>query len=341
MPPKKKKSTGAEKTAPVDREHGIVESLKKLGVSDESIMLLDYQTYSDIKRRSSGVLSLDLAIGGGYPWGRLVEIYGPESCGKTTITLQAIAEVQDKGGAAAFIDAEHALDVKYAEVLGVNTSKLLISQPGCGEEALELVEKLASVMLPGDIIVIDSVAALTPRAEIEGEMGDSHMGLQARLMSQAMRKLAAVVSKSGVIVIFINQIRHKIGVMFGSPETTTGGNALKFYSSLRIEIRKSGNVKKGDEVIGNGVKLKCVKNKLYPPFKQAEVALRYGLGIPRNIEILTVGSLVGIVEKSGAWWSYNGERLGHGLDNAAAAVTPEMLDEIEHKILERYQIKRG
>ncbi|MDD5241350.1 MAG: recombinase RecA [Sulfuricella sp.] len=282
-----------------------------------SIMRLgDGEVVKDIQVVSTGSLGLDIALGvGGLPRGRVVEIYGPESSGKTTLTLQVIAEMQKLGGTAAFIDAEHALDPQYAQKLGVNVSDLLISQPDTGEQALEIADMLVrsgSV----DIVVIDSVAALTPKAEIEGEMGDSHMGLQARLMSQALRKLTGNIKRTNTLVIFINQIRMKIGVMFGNPETTTGGNALKFYASVRLDIRRTGAIKKGEEVVGSETRVKVVKNKVAPPFKQAEFDILYGEGISREGEIIELGVIHKIVEKSGAWYSYNGEKIGQGKDNS-------------------------
>jgi recombination protein RecA len=288
----------------------------------------------DIEVISTGSLGLDLALGvGGLPRGRIVEIYGPESSGKTTLTLQVIAEMQKQGGMAAFIDAEHALDPQYAQKLGVNIADLLISQPDTGEQALEIADMLVrsgSV----DIVVIDSVAALTPKAEIEGEMGDAHMGLQARLMSQALRKLTANIKRSNALVIFINQIRMKIGVMFGNPETTTGGNALKFYASVRLDIRRIGSIKKGEEVIGNETRVKVVKNKVSPPFKQADFDILYGEGISREGEIIELGVLHRIIEKSGAWYSYRGERIGQGKDNTRDYLkeNPKLAREIEDKI---------
>jgi recombination protein RecA len=283
---------------------------------------------------STGSLGLDIALGvGGLPRGRIIEIYGPESSGKTTLTLSAIAEMQKLGGVAAFIDAEHALDPQYAAKLGVNVPELLISQPDTGEQALEIADMLVrsgSV----DIVVVDSVAALTPRAEIEGEMGDSHMGLQARLMSQALRKLTGNIKRTNTLVIFINQIRMKIGVMFGNPETTTGGNALKFYSSVRLDIRRTGAIKKGDEVIGSETKVKVIKNKVAPPFKQAEFDIMYGEGISRLGEIIELGTNLKLVEKSGAWYSYNGEKIGQGKENAKEFLreNPAIAAEIEAKI---------
>jgi recombination protein RecA len=275
----------------------------------------DVPAVSDVDVISTGSLGLDLALGiGGLPRGRVIEIYGPESSGKTTLTLQVIAEAQKMGGTAAFVDAEHALDPLYARKLGVNVDELLVSQPDTGEQALEITDMLVrsgSV----DVVVVDSVAALTPKAEIEGDMGDSHMGLQARLMSQALRKLTANIKRSNTMVIFINQIRMKIGVMFGNPETTTGGNALKFYASVRLDIRRTGAIKKGDEIIGNETRVKVVKNKVAPPFKQAEFQILYGEGISREGEIIDMGVSHGYVEKSGAWYSYNGERIGQGKDN--------------------------
>jgi recombination protein RecA len=283
---------------------------------------------------STGILGLDLALGiGGLPKGRVVEIYGPESSGKTTLTLSVIAEMQKINGSAAFIDAEHALDPKYAKKLGVNIEDLLISQPDNGEQALEIADMLVrsgSV----DVVVVDSVAALTPRAEIEGDMGDPQMGLQARLMSQALRKLTANIKRSNTLVIFINQIRMKIGVMFGNPETTTGGNALKFYSSVRIDIRRIGAIKKADEIIGNETRIKVVKNKVAPPFRQAVFDILYGEGISREGEIIEIGVKLKIMEKAGSWYSYNGEKIGQGRDNVRQFLkdNPETAHEIENKI---------
>lgn len=290
----------------------------------------------DVEVVSTGSLGLDIALGiGGLPRGRVVEIYGPESSGKTTLTLQVIAEMQKIGGTAAFIDAEHALDPNYAQKLGVNINDLLISQPDTGEQGLEIADMLVrsgSV----DIVVIDSVAALTPRAEIEGEMGDQLPGLQARLMSQALRKLTANIKRTNTLVIFINQIRMKIGVMFGSPETTTGGNALKFYASVRLDIRRTGSIKKGEEVVGNETRVKVVKNKVAPPFKQAEFDILYGEGISREGEIIELGVLHKLVEKSGSWYAYKGEKIGQGKDNARDFLKehPEMAREIENKVRE-------
>ncbi len=294
----------------------------------------DAEAQRDIQVVSTGSLGLDIALGvGGLPRGRVVEIYGPESSGKTTLTLQVIAEMQKLGGTCAFIDAEHALDVQYASKLGVNLPDLLISQPDTGEQALEIVDALVrsgSV----DMIVIDSVAALTPKAEIEGEMGDSLPGLQARLMSQALRKLTANIKRTNCLVIFINQIRMKIGVMFGNPETTTGGNALKFYSSVRLDIRRIGAIKKGEEVIGSETRVKVVKNKVAPPFKQAEFDILYGEGVSREGEIVDLGVLAKLVEKSGSWYAYNGEKIGQGKDNAREFLksNPDVAREIENKI---------
>ena len=275
----------------------------------------DSGVQTNIDAISTGSLGLDIALGiGGLPRGRVVEIYGPESSGKTTLTLQVIAEAQKVGGTAAFVDAEHALDPVYAQKLGVNVDDLLVSQPDTGEQALEITDMLVRSSAV-DVVVVDSVAALTPKAEIEGDMGDTHVGLQARLMSQALRKLTANIKRSNTLVIFINQIRMKIGVMFGNPETTTGGNALKFYSSVRLDIRRIGALKKGDEVIGNETRVKVVKNKVAPPFKQAEFDILYGEGISRESEIITLGAKEGIIDKSGAWYSYNGERIGQGKEN--------------------------
>ena len=283
---------------------------------------------------SSGSLALDVALGiGGLPRGRVVEIYGPESSGKTTLTLQVIAEAQKVGGTAAFVDAEHALDPQYAENLGVNVEDLLVSQPDTGEQALEITDMLVRSGAV-DIVVVDSVAALTPKAEIEGEMGDRHVGLQARLMSQALRKLTANIQRSNCMVVFINQIRMKIGVMFGSPETTTGGNALKFYSSVRLDIRRIGAIKKGEEVIGNQTRVKVVKNKMAPPFRQAEFEILYGKGISKLGELIDLGVANGIIEKSGAWYSYEKDRIGQGKENVRAFLEEhaEMAAEIESRL---------
>lgn len=297
----------------------------------------DAQTLRDLEVVSTGSLGLDIALGvGGLPRGRIVEIYGPESSGKTTLALQAVAQLQKLGGTAAFIDAEHALDPIYAEKIGVNVDDLLIAQPDTGEQALEIADMLVrSGAVDG--IVIDSVAALTPKAELEGEMGDSHVGLQARLMSQALRKLTANIKRSNSLMIFINQIRVKIGVMFGSPETTTGGNALKFYSSVRLDIRRIGSIKKADEIIGNETRVKVVKNKVAPPFRQAEFDILYGEGISRAGELIDLGVLYGIVEKAGAWYSYNRDRIGQGRDNVREFLKEhtELSQAIELKIRER------
>src|SRR6056297_3050655 len=290
----------------------------------------------DIDSVSTGSIGLDVALGiGGLPYGRVVEVYGPESSGKTTLTLQVVAEAQKAGGTAAFVDAEHALDPQYAEKLGVNVDDLLVSQPDTGEQALEITDMLVRSGAV-DIIVVDSVAALTPKAEIEGEMGDSHVGLQARLMSQALRKLTGNIKRSNAMVIFINQIRMKIGVMFGSPETTTGGNALKFYSSVRLDIRRIGAIKKGDEVIGNQTRVKVVKNKVSPPFKQAEFEILYGEGISREGEIIELGVANGIIEKAGSWYSYGEDRIGQGKENVREYLKehPDTAAEIEGRIRE-------
>ncbi|TMH29903.1 MAG: recombinase RecA [Betaproteobacteria bacterium] len=305
-----------------------------------SIMRMDDAAIKDIEVVSTGSLGLDLALGvGGLPRGRVVEIYGPESSGKTTLTLQVIAEMQKVGGTAAFIDAENALDISYAAKLGVKTEDLLISQPDTGEQALEIADMLVRSGAV-DVIVIDSVAALTPKAEIEGEMGEPQMGLQARLMSQALRKLTGNI-KTNTLVIFINQIRMKIGVMFGNPETTTGGNALKFYASVRMDIRRIGSIKKGDEVIGSETRVKVVKNKVAPPFKQAEFDIMYGDGISREGEVLEIGVVLGVLEKSGAWYVYNSDRLGQGKDNARDFLkeNPQLAREIEGKIREKAGVR--
>jgi recombination protein RecA len=290
----------------------------------------------------TGSVGLDIALGiGGYPRGRIIEVFGPESSGKTTLTLHAVAEAQKLGGVAAFIDAEHALDVSYARKLGVNTDDLLISQPDTGEQALEIADMLVRSGAI-DILVVDSVAALVPKAEIEGEMGDSHVGLQARLMSQALRKLTGSINKSQTCVFFINQIRMKIGVMFGNPETTTGGNALKFYASMRIDVRRTGAIKNGEDVVGNRTRAKVVKNKVAPPFKEAEFDIMYGEGISRAGDVLDLASNANIVEKSGAWYSYNKERIGQGRENAKKFLQEhaEMLTDIESKVLDSAGIKR-
>ena len=315
-----------EALAQIEKQFG-KGSIMRLGVGE---------VIDDIEVVSTGSLGLDIALGvGGLPRGRVVEVYGPESSGKTTLTLQVISEMQKLGGTCAFIDAEHALDAQYAQKLGVNLQELLISQPDTGEQALEIVDALVrsgSV----DLVVIDSVAALTPKAEIEGEMGDSLPGLQARLMSQALRKLTGSIKKTNTMVIFINQIRMKIGVMFGSPETTTGGNALKFYASVRLDIRRIGSIKKGEEVIGNETKVKVVKNKIAPPFKTAEFDILYGQGISREGEIIDMGVNAHVLEKSGSWYSYKGEKIGQGKDNARDFLkdNPKLSVEIENKVRE-------
>jgi len=299
-----------------------------------SIMKLGDNTTMDVETISTGSLGLDIALGaGGLPFGRVVEIYGPESSGKTTLTLEVIASAQREGKVCAFVDAEHALDPVYAEKLGVNINELLVSQPDTGEQALEICDMLTRSGAI-DIIVVDSVAALTPKAEIEGDMGDSHMGLQARMLSQAMRKLTGNLKKSNTMLIFINQIRMKIGVMFGNPETTTGGNALKFYASVRLDIRRIGAVKNGDEIVGNETRVKVVKNKIAPPFKQAEFQILYGLGINNLGELIDLGVKNGFVEKAGAWYSCNGERIGQGKANAAKYLDehPEMAKDVDTKL---------
>ena len=322
----------ADKNKQLEAELGQIE--RQFGAG--TVMRMGDKKQEKIPAVPTGSLGLDLALGiGGLPRGRVVEIYGPESSGKTTLTLEVIAQCQKLGGTAAFIDAEHALDPIYAEKLGVNVEELLISQPDTGEQALEV----ADIMVHSggiDILVIDSVAALVPKAEIEGEMGDTHVGLQARLMSQALRKITGNVKRSNTLVIFINQIRHKIGVMFGSPETTSGGNALKFYSSVRLDIRRIGTVKEGDEAVGNETRVKVVKNKVSPPFKQAEFQIIYNKGINRLGELLDRGSDLGIVEKSGAWYSLEGEKIGQGKANAVLFLeeNPKIAEKIEKQILE-------
>lgn len=319
--------------------------LRALGLAQEQInkqfgdgairRLGDTKTI-DVELISSGSLSLDLALGGGYPKGRIIEIYGPESSGKTTLTLHAIAEIQKMGGTAAFIDAEHALDPAYAKKVGVDTDNLLVSQPDNGEQALEIAETLVRSNAV-DLVVIDSVAALVPQAEIDGEMGDSHMGLQARLMSQALRKLTGIINKSKTTVIFINQIRMKIGVMFGNPETTTGGNALKFYSSVRIDIRRTGQIKSGEDIIGNRTKVKIVKNKIAPPFRSAEFDIMYNEGISKTGDVLDLAVQHGIVGKSGAWFDYNDSKIGQGREATKEylATNPKILSEIDKKVREK------
>jgi recombination protein RecA len=308
-----------------------------------SIMKLGESSHMQVETVSSGSLALDIALGiGGFPRGRIIEIYGPESSGKTTVSLHAIAEVQKQGGQAAFIDAEHALDPVYARNLGVNIDELLLSQPDTGEQALEIAEALVRSGAV-DIIVIDSVAALVPKAEIEGEMGDSHVGLQARLMSQALRKLSGAISKSKTIAIFINQLREKVGVMFGNPETTPGGRALKFYSTVRLDVRRVESIKQGNDIVGNRTKIKVVKNKVAPPFKQADVDIMYGEGISKEGSIVDIGTEMDIVQKSGAWYSYNGDRLGQGRENAKQFLkeNKEISSVIEGKIREAASLASG
>ena len=310
-------------------------SIMRLGNEDALV--------KDVAAVSTGATSLDIALGvGGFPRGRIIEIYGPESSGKTTLALHAIAEAQKAGGICAFVDAEHALDVGYARRLGVRTDDLLISQPDSGEQALEIVETLVRSGAI-DVLVVDSVAALVPKAELEGEMGDAHMGVQARLMSQALRKLTGTISKSQTIVIFINQIRMKIGVMFGNPETTTGGNALKFYATQRLDIRRIGAIKDGDNVIGNRTRVKVVKNKVAPPFKEVEFDIMYGQGISREGDLLDLASQENVVEKSGTWFSYDGDRIGQGREQAKAYLKehPAALQKIEAQLLEKFGVKRG
>ncbi|KAB7708116.1 recombinase RecA [Bacillus aerolatus] len=323
-----------------DRQAALDMALKQIEkqFGKGSIMKLGEQTDRKISTSPSGSLALDAALGvGGYPRGRIIEIYGPESSGKTTVALHAIAEVQAGGGQAAFIDAEHALDPVYAQKLGVNIDELLLSQPDTGEQALEIAEALVRSGAV-DILVVDSVAALVPKAEIEGEMGDAHVGLQARLMSQALRKLSGAINKSKTIAIFINQIREKVGIMFGNPEVTPGGRALKFYSSVRLEVRRAEALKQGNEIVGNKTKIKVVKNKVAPPFRVAEVDIMYGEGISREGEIIDMGSEVDIVQKSGAWYSYNEERLGQGRENAKQFLkeNPDIRQEVMMKIRQHY-----
>ncbi|EZP78112.1 protein recA [Parageobacillus genomosp. 1] len=326
-----------------DRQAALEQALKQIEkqFGKGSIMRLGEQTDRKISTVSSGSLALDIALGvGGYPRGRIVEIYGPESSGKTTVALHAIAEVQKQGGQAAFIDAEHALDPIYAQKLGVNIDELLLSQPDTGEQALEIAEALVRSGAV-DIIVIDSVAALVPKAEIEGEMGDAHVGLQARLMSQALRKLSGAINKSKTIAIFINQIREKVGVMFGNPETTPGGRALKFYASVRLEVRRAEQIKQGNDMVGNKTKIKVVKNKVAPPFKTADVDIMYGEGISREGEIIDMASELDIVQKSGSWYSYKDERLGQGRENAKQFLkeNPHIAEEIAQEIRKHYGIE--
>ena len=344
-------ASDATKTNQTQSKTASEAKLKALGLAQEQInkqfgdgairRLGDTSTV-DVELISSGALSLDLALGGGYPKGRIVEVYGPESSGKTTLTLHAIAEIQKQGGTAAFVDAEHALDPAYARRLGVDTDNLLVSQPDNGEQALEIVETLVRSNAV-DLVVVDSVAALVPQAEIEGEMGDSHMGLQARLMSQALRKLTGIINKSKTIVIFINQIRMKIGVMFGNPETTTGGNALKFYASVRMDIRRTGQIKSGEDIIGNRTKVKIVKNKIAPPFRTAEFDIMYNEGISRTGDVLDLAVLHGVVGKSGAWFDYNDAKIGQGREAAKQylADNPQVLDEIETKVRKKVSTEDG
>ena len=328
-----------------DRQAALEQAIKQIEkqFGKGSIMKLGERADQQVSVVPSGSLALDIALGvGGYPRGRIIEIYGPESSGKTTVALHAIAEVQKRGGQAAFIDAEHALDPKYAKNLGVNIDELLLSQPDTGEQALEIAEALVRSGAV-DIIVVDSVAALVPRAEIEGEMGDSHVGLQARLMSQALRKLSGAISKSKTIAIFINQIREKVGVLFGNPETTPGGRALKFYSTIRLEVRRAEQLKQGNEMVGHRTKIKVVKNKVAPPFKTADVDIMYGEGISIEGEIIDIGSELDIIQKSGAWYSYEGEKLGQGRENAKLFLkeNPELKEEIEEKIRAHFGLSQA
>jgi recombination protein RecA len=341
---KQDKAGGSEAMALEEREKALdlaVSQIEKAFGKGSVMRLGDDAGAVEMPSISTGSLGLDVALGvGGLPQGRVIEIYGPESSGKTTLALQTIAESQRKGGIAAFVDAEHALDATYARRLGVKTSDLLISQPDSGEQALEIAETLVRSGAV-DVLVVDSVAALVPRAEIEGEMGDSHMGLQARLMSQALRKLTGTISRSNTLVIFINQIRMKMGVMFGNPAPTTGGNALKFYSSVRLGIRRIAAIKQGDQVIGSRTRVRVVKNKVAPPFREAEFDIMYGLGINKNGELLDLGSEMGAVEKSGSWYSYGSDRLGQGRENACEFLreNPKMAHEIESKVREELGLK--
>ncbi|MCJ0537443.1 recombinase RecA [Enterococcus cecorum] len=328
-----------------DRKTALDAALKKIekNFGKGSIMKLGEKADQQISTVPSGSLALDVALGvGGYPRGRIIEVYGPESSGKTTVALHAIAEVQKQGGTAAFIDAEHALDPAYAKKLGVNIDELLLSQPDTGEQGLEIADALVSSGAV-DIIVIDSVAALVPRAEIDGEMGDTHVGLQARLMSQALRKLSGTINKTKTIAIFINQIREKVGVMFGNPETTPGGRALKFYATVRLEVRRSEQLKQGSDIVGNRTKIKVVKNKVAPPFKVAEIDIMYGEGISQEGELLDMAVDVDLVDKSGAWYSYNGERIGQGRENVKNYMKdhPEMVTELLAKVRDAYGIGDG
>jgi recombination protein RecA len=343
---KAKKTDSDSANTPVDKaENGKSQALtlamdqieKQFGKG--AIMRMDGGYKLDIETFSTGALSLDLALGGGIPRGRIIEIYGPESSGKTTLSLHAVSEVQKKGGTAAFVDAEHALDPSYAEKIGVKLDKLLVSQPDNGEQALEIVETLVRSNAV-DIIIVDSVAALVPQAEIEGDMGDAHMGLQARLMSQALRKLTGVINKSKTTVVFLNQLRMKIGVMFGNPETTTGGNALKFYASVRMDIRRTSQIKSGDDVIGNRTRVKVVKNKIAPPFREAEFDIMYNRGISTEGDVLDLATEKGLVEKAGAWFSYKGEKISQGREAAKQYLVdnPDVLAELDAKIREDAKI---
>ena len=330
------KVTKDEKNKDKALEQVLADIEKQFGAG--AIMKLGDNDHMNVDVTSSGSITIDVALGvGGYPKGRIIEIYGPESSGKTTVALQAIAEVQKNGGRAAFIDAEHALDPIYAKNLGVNVNELLLSQPDTGEQALEICDALVKSDAV-DIVVIDSVAALVPQAEIDGEMGDSHVGLQARLMSQALRKLSGTMNKTKTTAIFINQLREKVGVMFGNPETTPGGRALKFYSTIRLDVRRGEQIKLGDQIVGNKTNIKVVKNKVAPPFKTATVDIMYGEGISREGEILDIGSELAIVDKSGAWYSYNGQKIGQGKENVKVYLkeNPALRDEIELKIREHY-----
>jgi len=339
-------SSSNERGSSADREKALalaLSTIEKTHGKGAIMKLGEGQAPKDIETLPSGSVALDIALGvGGYARGRIIEVFGPESSGKTTLTLHAVAEAQRAGGVAAFIDAEHALDVAYAKKLGVNTDELLVSQPDNGEQALEIADTLVRSGAV-DIIVVDSVAALVPKAEIEGEMGDSHVGLHARLMSQALRKLTANVHKSNTTLFFINQIRMKIGVMFGSPETTTGGHALKFYASQRLDIRRVGTLKNGEVAVGNRVRVKVVKNKLAPPFVECEFDIMFGKGISRSGDVLDLGAELGSIEKSGAWYSCQGERIGQGRDNARAYLEqhPEMMAWVEAQILEKHGLKRA
>ena len=330
----KKKTDGGEKEGKTKALGLALDTIEKQ-FGKGSIMKLGEAHKTNVETVSTGSLSLDLALGGGIPKGRIIEIYGPESSGKTTLTLHAIAEIQKQGGTAAFVDAEHALDPAYAKKVGVDTDNLLISQPDNGEQALEITETLVRSSAV-DLVVVDSVAALVPRAEIEGDMGDSHMGLQARLMSQALRKLTGIINRSNTTVIFINQIRMKIGVMFGNPETTTGGNALKFYSSVRMDIRRTSQIKAGDDVIGNRTRVKVVKNKIAPPFRQAEFDIMYNKGISKSGDVLDLAVDRGIIDKAGAWFAYGEDKIGQGREAAKAFLeeNPKTMEKIEKKIRE-------